>query len=352
MKKIIYLFIVFVLVCACQSGRKYFGRDVKDAEVKIVRFDEALLQTPSSSPCSGGEKDYSQLVEELYREYPEFMDVWVEDILGMQSAKCIVYSEKHEDYQELANAIGQFLEDTVYGFKETNAKEQEVWADVSDIQKRLNRCFGRLQSLYPEWKVPTVYVMVSGFQTGLYFVNDTMVAVGADMYLGADWEYYNKLVYNYQKKTMRKECVVADIVSAYLFRKIDYTAMSNKLLDQMIYRGKVMYLLSLVDEEPEYEIMGWSKDQWEWCKRNERGIWGLMMDKRDLYKNEALTISGYLNDGPFASEVSQDCPARVGTWIGWHIVKSYMEANEDVSLQELMLDGDGQKILTKSKYKP
>lgn len=328
MKKILYIFIVCVIACACQSGRKYFGRDVKDAEVRIVRFDEALLK--------GGE--YGELVEHLYEEYPEFMDVWVEDILGVR--------------EELANAIGQFLEDTVYGFKETNAKEQEVWADVSDIQKRLNKCFGRLQSLYPEWKVPTVYVMVSGFQTGLYFVNDTMVAVGADMYLGADWEYYNKLVYNYQKKTMRKECVVADIVSAYLFRKIDYTAMSNKLLDQMIYRGKVMYLLSLVDEEPEYEIMGWSKDQWEWCKRNERGIWGLMMDKRDLYKNEALTISGYLNDGPFASEVSQDCPARVGTWIGWHIVKNYMEANEDVSLQELMLDGDGQKILTKSKYKP
>lgn len=332
-----------MLVCACQSGRKYFGRDVKDAEVRIVRFDEALLK--------GGE--YGELVENLYEEYPEFMDVWVEDILGIPLSSTLSPRGARDDkYIELANTVGQFLEDTVYGFKETNAKEQEVWADVSDIQKRLNRCFGRLQSLYPEWKVPTVYVMVSGFQTGLYFVNDTMVAVGADMYLGADWEYYNKLVYNYQKKTMRKECVVADIVSAYLFRKIDYTAMSNKLLDQMIYRGKVMYLLSLVDEEPEYEIMGWSKDQWEWCKRNERGIWGLMMDKRDLYKNEALTISGYLNDGPFASEVSQDCPARVGTWIGWHIVKSYMEANEDVSLQELMLDGDGQKILTKSKYKP
>ena len=76
------------------------------------------------------------------------------------------------------------------------------------------------------------------------------------------------------------------------------------------------------------------------------------MDKRDLFKTESLVISSYLNDGPFTLEVSQDSPGRLGIWLGWRIVESFMEHNENVSLQELMAEPDAQKILEESYYKP
>ena len=55
---------------------------------------------------------------------------------------------------------------------------------------------------------------------------------------------------------------------------------------------------------------------------------------------------------PFTAEISQDSPGRLGIWIGWRIVDSYMRNNEHVTIQELMSEGDAQKILEQSFYKP
>jgi hypothetical protein len=336
MKKIfiIHYSLFILLFCACHNGRSYFPKDIEPEQVELVRFDKDLMNVH--------EQSVAQDVKVLYDEYPVFMPLWVEDILGIPSA----------DTAYLAQQLPAFLNDTVYGFKATNAREQAVFADVSDIEKSLGKAFSRIRYLYPETEIPSMYLFISGFVTPIFF-EDELIGIGADMYLGSDYEYYNRVVYEYQKQTMRKECIPVDVISAYLFRTIPYTSTKSRLLDQMIYRGKVMYLTAQIfDELPGYEVMGWTKEQWDWCVRNERDIWHLVMDKRDLFKTESLVLTSYLNDGPFTSEVSQDAPGRLGIWLGWRIVESYMEHNETVSLQDLMSEPDAQKILEESFYKP
>ena len=333
MKK--YLFIACLMaLTACQKGRTYFPKDIEAQQVEIVRFDKALLNVHEAS--------IAQDIKVLYDEYPTFMPLWVEEILGIPAA----------DTAYLEQALPEFLNDTIYGFKATNAKEQAVFADVKDIEKGLSKAFSRIQYLYPETEIPSIYLFISGFQTPIYF-GDELIGIGGDMYLGSDYEYYNRVVYEYQKQTMRKECIPVDVVSAFLFRTLPYTSSKSRLLDQMMYRGKVMYLVAqLFDELPGYEVMGWTKEQWNWCVKNERAIWHLVMDKRDLFKTESLILTGYLNDGPFTSEVSQDAPGRLGIWLGWRIAESYMEHNKEITLQELMAEPDAQKILEESYYKP
>ena len=330
MKKYLYIAACLLSFTACQKGRTYFPKDIEPQEIEFVRFDNALLNVHESSVT----KD----VKVLYDEYPAFMPLWVEDVLGIPTA----------DTMYLEQQLPLFLNDTLYGFKQTNAKEQEVFADVKDLEQALGRAFARIQYLYPETEVPAFYLFVSGFQTPIYF-NDELIGIGADMYLGSDYEYYNRVVYDYQKQTMRKECIPVDVVSAYLFRTLPYTSTKSRLLDQMMYRGKIMYLTAQIfDDLAPWDVMGWSKEQWNWCVKNEREIWHLVMDKRDLFKTESLILTGYLNDGPFTSEVSQDAPGRLGIWLGWRITESYMEHNENVSLQELMAEPEAQKILENS----
>ena len=322
------------MLTACHKGRTYFPKDLEPQRIELVRFDNALLNLHEAT--------IAQDIRVLYEEYPVFMPLWVEDILGIPS----------EDTLYLEQQLPAFLNDTLYGFKATNQREQELFADVQDLEKSLSLAFARIAYLYPETEIPAMYLFVSGFQTPIYF-GDDLIGVGGDMYLGSDYEYYNRVVYDYQKQTMRKECIPVDVVSAFLFRTLPYTSAKSRLLDQMLYRGKVMYLTSRIfDTLPGYEVMGWTKEQWEWCVRNEQAIWHLVMDKRDLFKTESLILTGYLNDGPFTSEVSQDAPGRLGIWLGWRIVESYMENNKDVTLQELMAEGDAQKILEESYYKP
>lgn len=336
MKKIfiIQYSLCLVLLCACQNGKTYFPKDITSEHIDIVRFDKALMNVHEAT--------VKEDIQVLYDQYPVFMPLWTEDILGIPAT----------DTAYLAKQLPLFLNDTVYGFKQTNAKEMEVFANISDIETSLGKAFARICYLYPQTEIPSIYLFISGFQTPVYFAED-LIAIGADMYLGSNYEYYNRVVYDYQKQTMRKECIPVDVVSAYLFRTLPYTSTKSRLLDQMLYRGKIMYLTAQIfDKLPGYEIIGWTEEQWNWCVKHERAIWHLVMDKRDLFKTESIVLTSYLNDGPFTAEISQDAPARLGIWLGWRIVESYMEHNKEVSLQQLMAEGDAQKILEESYYRP
>lgn len=334
MKKIIFALAVILLVCSCDRGRTYFPKDIDSLPIEIIRFDNALMNVQPSS--------VAQDIRVLYDEYPVFMPLWVEDIIGIPSF----------DTAYLEQQLPLFLNDTLYGFKQTNAREQEVFSDVTKLQEDLGKAFARIRYLYPQTDIPAFYLFISGFQTPIYF-NEDFIGIGADMYLGSDYEYYNRVVYSYQKQTMRPECIPVDVVSAFLFRELPYTSSKSRLLDQMIYRGKIMYLTAQIfDKTPDYEVMGWTKEQWEWCERNEKGIWHLVMDKRDLFKTESIVLTSYLNDGPFTSEVSQDSPGRLGIWLGWRIAESYMEHNKNITLQQLISEPDAQKILEESYYRP
>lgn len=339
--------LAIAVCCSCQHKRKYFP-SLDGADVRFVRFDSALLSVRPDSAA--------QDIRGLYEAYPTFMPVFVEDILGFNGFDHTLFTEPvtdpSPDASALENALTGFLTDTVYNFAYTNRQEQELFADVSDIEKPLRAAFARIHWLYPDWETPVLYLFVSGFQSAVYFTEDGL-AVGADMYLGADYPYYRQVVYQYQLQTMRKECIPVDVASAWLFSHIAYTSPKNRLLDQMVYRGKVMYLLSRIfDNLPGYEVMGYTKEQWDWCEYHERAIWHRMMDRRDLFRTEQRLMSSYLNDGPFTSEISQESPGRVGTWMGWRIVESYMEHNDTVPLQSLMEMNDAQQILERSYYKP
>lgn len=333
-KNIFCIAMLVGLLCGCSNKHQYIPRDIEAMKVEIVRFDSAQLAVRTDS--------VRQDIEKLYADYEAFMPMFVEGVLGLPS----------EDTAYLCALYADFLTDTVMRFAQTNALAKEKFANVDSLQEALNTGFSRLHYLYPEWEIPTVYLFVSGFNSSVIYYEDIM-GIGVDMYLGSDYPYYNQVVYDYQKHTMRKECIAGDLLSMYLAYNIPYNSKYNRLLEQMIFRGKQMFLLSqLLPNEPAWEVIGYTKEQWEWCVQYERAIWNRIMEKRDLFKTESSVLSSYMNDGPFTAEVTQESPGRLGIWVGWRIVDSYMRNNKDVSLLELMNINDAQKILEQSFYKP
>ncbi|MBR1563885.1 MAG: hypothetical protein IJ650_00910 [Paludibacteraceae bacterium] len=336
--------LILLMLAGCNNTRQYFPKQLPPAEIEIVRFDSALLSVRGSED-----------ILRLYADYPGFMGFYSENILGIEAT----------DTAFMLEALPKYLSDTIYHFAEVNRQVMSTFADIRDLRGSLSEAFAKVHYLYPDLPLPQITFFVSGFNASLLFwepvngLEDASVqqrvrmALGTDMYLGTDYEYYNRVVWNYQKQTMRRECIPADVVSAYLFRMLPFTSSKSRLLENMIYRGKVMYLLSCIfSAEPEYEIMGYTKQQWQWAKRNEKQVWQMIVDKRDLWKTESPVLTSYLNDGPFTAEISQEAPPRLGTYIGWQIAKSYMETNRSVTLQELMSEGDAQLILERSHYKP
>ena len=322
------------VLAGCKNDSQYFPQEMEEVKVDVVRFDSALLSVRVDS--------VAQDVRRLYADYEEFMPMFVDGVLGIESS----------DTAYLCEVLPQFLTDTTMGFQQTNALVKERFEDISAIQHELNQGFTRIHYLFPSLPIPTIYFFVSGFNSSVFYY-DNIIGVGVDMYLGSDYPFYNQAVYEYQKQTMRKECIAADVLSLYVAQNIPYTSRYNRLLENIVYRGKQMWLLSqLLPDEPNYEIMGYSKEQWQWCETYERAIWNRIMDKRDLFATDSHVLTSYVNAGPFTAEVSQESPGRLGTWVGWRIVDSYMQHNPEVSIQQLMADGDAQTILENSFYKP
>ena len=333
-RQIGYGLLAIGMLCGCGNNYQYIPKDIEPISIEIVRFDNAQLGVHPDS--------VKQDIKKLYDDYESFMPIFVEGILGIPT----------EDTAYLCEMYAQFLTDTSMGFAQTNAKAQSLFANVDSLQETLNMGFTRLHHLYPDWKIPTLYLFVSGFNSSVMYYED-IVGVGIDMYLGSEYPYYNQVVYDYQKQTMRKACVAVDVLSMYLAYNIPYNSKYNRLLEQMIFRGKQLFLLSqLLPDEPEWELIGYSKEQWDWCENYEKAIWNRIMEKRDLFKTESNILSSYINDGPFTSEITQESPGRLGQWVGWRIVNSYMRNNKEVTLQELMNENDAQKILEQSFYKP
>ena len=185
MKRIAFLLLLCLVLAGCQRGRAYFpaAKEMTAQHVEVVRFDSALLVDGQTA----------EGIQRLFATYPTFMPLFTEDILGIAAS----------DTAYLQEALPQFLNDTLYGFRQTNAREQEMFADIQDIQQSLDGAFTRLHYLYPDMPLPTIYLFISGFNASIYFAGED-IAVGADMYLGSEYEYYNRVVYVYQKQTLRK----------------------------------------------------------------------------------------------------------------------------------------------------
>ena len=87
---------------------------------------------------------------------------------------------------------------------------------------------------------------------------------------------------------------------------------------------------------------------------NESDIWRYFVEREILFSTDTKLLARFINVAPFSKfyleEIDAESPGRLGQFIGWQIVKSYMNENK-VSLKE-MLNTDPEEIFNNSKYKP
>ena len=98
--------------------------------------------------------------------------------------------------------------------------------------------------------------------------------------------------------------------------------------------------------------IGYTALQLDWCEKNEAQMWSQLIEQKMLYSNKRMDIIRYTNDGPTTSGFPLESPGRAGIWIGWQIVREYMDKFPETTLPELMKNSDYQQILNDSKYFP
>lgn len=226
--------------------------------------------------------------------------------------------------------------------------------NLDDVEGEIESLFNHLKYYFPEFIPPRIITTTSMVDyRNKVIVTDTIALISLDTYLGSDHEFYDG-IQKYIVANLRKEQVVVDLATEYAAKYI-YQPKKKTLLDEMIFFGKQLYfkdvVIPFVEEE---ERIGYNKEQFDWARANESYIWRYFVERELLFSTDSKLPGRFINPAPFSKfyleEIDSESPGQLGQYIGWQIVRAYMEQN-DVSLKEMLIKS-AEEIFNNSKFKP
>ena len=178
------------------------------------------------------------------------------------------------------------------------------------------------------------------------------------MFLGPNFDYQRyspgaPIFSNYLVRTYNRDHVVSSLLRVLLEDMLG-PAPGSQLLDEMIHRGKQLYLLKqLQPEAADTIIFRATAEQWEWLKANEFNLWTLLQTEDLLFNSRYQDIRKLIEQAPNGSpSLPRESPGEAANYIGYRIIETFMERQKEITLSELLLYKDPQEILSLSRYKP
>ena len=111
---------------------------------------------------------------------------------------------------------------------------------------------------------------------------------------------------------------------------------SGNLTEQMIRWGKIIYLTEAAFPQKDQAILlRYSNEDLKWALDQEQEIWNYLVREKLLFKLDERLKINMLNEGPFTVGLPEKGPDRLGQFMGWRMVKKYMEIKR-VSVEELI----------------
>jgi hypothetical protein len=279
-------------------------------------------------------------------------------------AQLVKILDNHKVLRELFFKRNQYPNDSAFinelyrrftnAYFDTLAMEvKRVFGNEEKLKEEFAQAFKNLKYYYPEIKIPRIETVISGFETDM-FVSDSLIIVGLDYFLGKGAKYRPNM-YAYMLRQYNPENIVPSTMMLYgIDGRINHMDSDNKTaLADMITYGKSFYFArQIVPCTPDSVFIWYSSEEIKGARENQDLIWARFIEDKLLYSTSHILKQRYLGDRPKTAEVGAECPGRIGQWVGWQIVKSYMKEHPDQTLPGLMNNGNADKIFKESKYKP
>jgi len=324
------LFIILIMLtgsCHWSSSRLEVDlSDIPFEPVRIHRYDQALFAIPHDRLVEG--------LEQIRPSYLFFLDTDLHDSTKISNLEEYLTNVRTIEFQETSQA---------------------QYPGLSVLEEELAGAFHHLRYYYPDARIPRMYTYISGgeYQYPVRFV-DSVLLIALDVYLGSGFKpYAADGIPLYKMQRMESGFILPDCIRVLADSYYPVTYPGNTLLDQMVDAGKRIYFVdALIPDYPDRFKIGYTDQQMHWIEANEAQVWAAIIENQLLYSSVGSIVRTFLADGPFTADFSAESPPRLGEYLGWQIVRGYMERHPGVTLDELIHETDTQKILTGSKYKP
>lgn len=284
--------------------------------VEIIRFDKDFANaTPADLP-------------KLKAEFPAFFPKQYNDSIWLE---------------KLTDTLQDQLESEV---AKTFPKDEA-------LEEVLVPLFQHIQYYFPKFKTPIVVTTTSDVDyRNKVILADKMLIIGLDNYLGADHRFYEGID-KYTSKEMKPSQIGPDVADVYARQYIKPPNQAT-FLGQMVYYGKELYLKDLwLPNISDAEKIGYTEEEFKWSEENEQYMWRYVVEKELLYSTDSKLGARFISPAPFSKfylEIDNESPGMLGRYLGWKIVRAYMENNKTDIQQLMVMDAD--EIFTNSKYKP
>ncbi len=336
-KNLILIIAVAFASCGRKSEKFINETTGKEEKIEIIRFDKELFAAPQG--------DLKTFFANLQKKYPEVMAVDLNDARALKMISDFVSDKYVSDAQNIV---------------------ERTFPDLKFLENDLTSAFANLKKHHKQTVLPkrffTLMSVPSDFSMGFEertYTNGDYCYIALDLYsfpaIGKN-PYYSQFP-QYMTATLSQRYIVPDFMRMYL-KNVTYNNAPDMqmnpdatLLDCIIENGKYSYIIAqILPSYTSYEILRYTKEQEQWCQNNEKTIWAYIIQGRLLYEKDRSKFMSLIAEGPTSKPLG-DSPARVGNYIGYNIVKKFMD-NESIGLDSLMNLNNSQIILEKSKYKP
>lgn len=318
---VVGLIIGFFFLGSCQNSETIDTSNIS-VKVDIQRFDEAMMQLKTKDQIKDFLLKNTKFVNQFYQTSPEDT--------ALINRLFLVHN--NSDTQA-------FYEDTKQSF-----------GNLADLKSQLETAFKHIKHYYPDFKEPQIITTFTALDLELMVSND-MIVIPLETFLGPKAKYRPQYPF-YLLQRFDKPYIVPSILTI-LSRK--YNAIDPKdqtLLSDMVYYGKSYeFTRAMMPDVADSLVIAYADSNMTKTWNSQDLVWGYFLDNKLLYETNDRIKDKYLGDRPKVQEIGNDCPGRIGQWLGWRIVSRYRTENPSISLIDLMKNPNARDIFEKSKYK-
>ncbi|MEX1001957.1 MAG: hypothetical protein WDZ35_07570 [Crocinitomicaceae bacterium] len=330
--RIYAIFALIIFFQACSSNRLDVDVSGVDVNIDYDRFEEKMFAVKSVDEMKQLNKDLLESGGELYEFY-------VYEMLRSGS----VYDDS------IGNYLYYFVSDSI--MKMTYQDMKAKFGDFSIEKEGINDMFKHLKFHLPKAAIPEkVITYNSAFNYGV-ISTDSKMGLGLEMYLGP----YNRVVKElgfplYIKEKMTADYLLVDIAHSWLITNVMENKKGDTFLSEMIHYGKLRYLIDAMMPDVEDHLkIRYTKEEYEWSLASEYNIWQFLMDMNWVYSTEMKVKMRFFEEAPTTVGL-EGSPGRIGQFMGWQMVRQYMDKNKEVTVEQLLNEKNESKFL--KTYKP
>lgn len=325
-------------VVQCNSSEDRSQPDISKIQLPppTIRLEQELYQIPSNKTEEG--------LIALQSKYPQLMDYYISAVMNIQDTS--------KAQTDMINIMDELIHhpfminmfDTI----------QTIYKDFSFYEKELHLAVKNFEYYFPKTKPVQLVTYTAGIGPRNFY-DPPYLGIGLDLYLGKDYPYYpSQGLPEFLINRFIPKYIATDAAFSLVTGEIsDPLKRGSQLLDMMVYYGKLYYFSSyLLPKRPMEDFFSYTQENWQWCEDNKKEIWSFLIDGEWLYAKQFMDYRKFIEDGPTTMGMPQGAPDRVGRWVGYQIVKKFMEEKPNTTFQELIKIESGQEILIASKYKP